>query len=183
MKLHKILIIFLCFSLITIIYLHKGGKSITLKKEKEDPSPEVIIKETDLYLFCKEKIKRCKIKAKESQIFTEKNETVCKKITCKIKTDSNIVAKMRAKIAHIYHKTKSVFFPGNVECFFKNWYINKKNTLYNSQNQTIKSENTKISMGKKIYIESNESLINIENESFHLKNGVFSQFNGIIKHQ
>jgi len=134
------------------------------------------LKETDLYLFGKKNIKDCQVQAEESKIFPENKITECKNILCKITTQNNSVAKLKAPKAIINHETKSMFLPGIVSGSFKNWSIKKRDVFYNSSDQTINSKKTKISKDDQISMIASSGVIDLKNESILLQGDVLSQF-------
>jgi hypothetical protein len=148
--------------------------------------PGILLKGTDLYLFCKENITDCQILAEESSVFPDKQKTECKNITCKITTNKSPLeetAILKAPKAYIDHKTKNIFFPGKVTGSFKQWKLEKEDVLYDADKQIIKSKKTKLFSEpgyskklQKISIESSESIIDLKNEILYFNNGVFCKF-------
>lgn len=139
-------------------------------------SPHIIIKETDLYLFGKNNIKNCQIQAHESKMFSHNNTTECTNVICKLTTNNDHIATLRAPKAFIDHTNKSMRLIGAVQGMFKTWNLENQNVFYDANKQTIQANQTKITNKAGITIEANQSTIDLQNETITLKNDVLSRF-------
>ena len=97
--------------------------------KNQPQSAEIILKQTDLYLFGKKNIKDCQIQADESKLFPSHNEIECTNVFCKLTTNKNTVATLQAEKAYINQQTKSMFLPGLVHGSFKNWSLDKQDVF------------------------------------------------------
>ena len=75
------------------------------KKKNPKPQPEIVLKETSLYMLGKNNIKTCKIKAQKSKMFPDNNEIECSNVICKFNTNKNKIATLTAKKAYINNET------------------------------------------------------------------------------
>lgn len=79
--------------------------------DNSSATPEIVIKESDFYFFNNKSIKNCHINAQESKIFPNQEKTECKGITCTLTMNNNISAIIKAPLAYLQNKNKSILFP------------------------------------------------------------------------
>jgi hypothetical protein len=86
--------------------------------ETKNKFPEIVLKGSDLYFFGNKDVRNCHIKSEESQIFPKDKKSVCKNVTCKITTNKNMVATLKAPKVYIQEET--IFLKGGVSSVFNN---------------------------------------------------------------
>ncbi|MBU1008011.1 LPS export ABC transporter periplasmic protein LptC [Candidatus Dependentiae bacterium] len=98
----------------TRILAEQAYKEIKQKSPANKLSPEVILKETDLYVFDQDNIKACHIQAQESKIHKNGLITLCKQSVCTMTTNKSWTATLHAPRAVIDHENKTILFPKTV---------------------------------------------------------------------
>ena len=144
--------------------------------KNQPQSAEIILKQTDLYLFGKKNIKDCQIQADESKLFPSHNEIECTNVFCKLTTNKDTVATLQAEKAYINQQTKSMFLPGLVHGSFKNWSLDKQDVFYDAKKRTISAINTKLTSKTGVSIQAPQSTVDLDKEIILLENGVQSCF-------
>jgi len=144
---------------------------------KNEPTPaDIILKQTDLYLFGKKNLKDCQIQAEESKLFPAHNEIECTNVVCKLTTIKNSIATLQAPKAYINQQTKSMFLPGTVRGSFKDWLLSKQDVFYDADKRVISAGATKLSSQSGVVVQAPRSKIDLDNEVIRLENGVSSSF-------
>jgi hypothetical protein len=145
----------------------------TDKKNLNTP-PEIVLKKGDFHFF--EQEHTCHVQAKESRIFPNAKKTECTNIVCTLKT-KNDLATLRASRAYINQSDKIIFFPGTIIETFKDWSGTKENTTYNAKKQIVSAHKTTLQSKKhNIFTKSDNSIVDIKNESVSLHGNVMTLF-------
>jgi hypothetical protein len=118
------LILLVCLALIALIaHFNKSDEKGMLarilaekaykeaQEENSSASPEIVLKDSDFYLFNKKSIKNCHINAQESRIFPNQEKTECKGITCTLTMNNEVAATIKAPLAYLQNKKKCILFP------------------------------------------------------------------------
>jgi hypothetical protein len=118
------LILLACLSLIALIsHIQKSddkgliARRLAEKAYKEahednsSASAEIVLRESDFFFFNNKSIKNCHINAQESKIFPNQEKTECRGITCTLTIDNDTVAVIKAPLAYLQNKNKSILFP------------------------------------------------------------------------
>jgi len=141
------------------------------------PTPEIVLKEVDFYLFGNNKIKNCHVQTQESRVFPETQITECVKICCNLKTNQNQVATLKAPKAIVNHQKKTIIFPGKVCGHFNEWLLENHDAFYDAQQHIIKANTITLNLTtKKFSINACKGKFDLKNEVLYLEGNVICIF-------
>jgi len=149
------------------------------QEQSDRSSPEIMLLETDFFLFDGKNIKNCHVHSKRSNIFPRKKRTECIDIFCELTTKKNLVATIKAECADICHETKNISFQGSVLSEFEQWRLHQKNAHYNASNHQINTDETELSSTKGIDVRADRSVIDLQQKTVLLEGNVVSHFKNL----
>lgn len=87
-----------------------------MQQENPDirPTPEIVLKESDLYVFGGNHIQACRVQAQESRVHRNSQITQCRQVICTLTTNKNWVTTLQAPQATIDHNKGCLYLQGNV---------------------------------------------------------------------